>query len=618
MNYPILYDANETDFDNNGIGVLSDCVKCLVTEVKNGEFELEMTYPVSGIHFSEIKSRSIIKAKPNQVAQPQLFRVYAQKKAMHKNVVIKAEHISYDLGGFPVVPFKAENAALAFSTLKPASVSEHPFSFWTDKGDVGDFELKSPASTRFAIGQLVETYGGELEFDNYWVKLYSRRGLDRGVTIRYGKNLTDLKQDENCSAVFTAVYPYWIDTKGENFVELPEKTVPCPGTYSFTRIKTVNMATYFSGKPTVDELRTATDEYIAENAVGVPAVSMTVSFAALEQSSEYAHLAILENVALCDTVGVEFPQMGVSASANAVKVVYNVLLDRVESVTLGSVKTNISDTITEQKKEIEKIPTSSQLQLAQELLTKALLGAEGGSVRFLDTNYDGVPDTLYIADNADPALAKKVWRFNYEGWGASKNGYAGPFIMGATFESGILAEFITAGTLYGMLVKAGYIESADGKIKIDLNNNAGSAVFNSGVSTNGLNVRLDEADVKSAFDVSFEQDEGESFKKIVAKLFSQVGYPFLKIIEKTPTNENINPGGYLAIDATGSTASIDVSENESKIYVGGQYGNAELSSGTFNNPKSYISVDTILPGSNANFEWVEIPSIGKTVLALKN
>lgn len=69
-------------------------------------------------------------------------------------------------------------------------------------------------------------------------------------------------------------------------------------------------------------------------------------------------------------------------------------------------------------------------------LTAAILGAKGGSVRLLDTDGDGEPDTLYIADSPDPATAQKVWRFNYEGWGASVNGYNGPFVLGATFENG--------------------------------------------------------------------------------------------------------------------------------------------------------------------------------------
>lgn len=80
-------------------------------------------------------------------------------------------------------------------------------------------------------------------------------------------------------------------------------------------------------------------------------------------------------------------------------------------------------------------------------VTTDILGANGGAVRLLDTNDDGYPDTLYVADHPDPAQAHYVWRWNYQGWGASTNGFDGPFTLAATLNSGIVADFITAGTL---------------------------------------------------------------------------------------------------------------------------------------------------------------------------
>jgi hypothetical protein len=90
-------------------------------------------------------------------------------------------------------------------------------------------------------------------------------------------------------------------------------------------------------------------------------------------------------------------------------------------------------------------------------LTKALFGLDGGVIRFLDTNEDGVLYTLYIADDPNPLTAVKVWRFNYQGFAASKNGYDGPFEFGATLDDGLLANFVTATKLV-----AGTIQSADG------------------------------------------------------------------------------------------------------------------------------------------------------------
>lgn len=501
MSYPILYNANEVDFNNNGIGVLSDCVSCRVREVKNGEFELEMTYPVTGIHFDKIKNRSIIKAKPNKTAEPQLFRVYSQKKVMKQNVSFKAEHISYDLSGFPVSAFVAKLPEKAMENLKKKSTVEHRFSFETDIDESAEIKVESPMSTRSALGVIQSVIGGDFEFDNFSVKLHKKRGLDRGASVRYGKNLTDFKQEENCSNVFTAIYPYWMDNSGETMVELPEKMVNCPGTYDFVKVKTVNFSLDFAEKPSVEELREAAQKYIEEEKVGIPEVSFTISFAAIEQSREYENLTFIEKVELCDSVSVIFPAYNVSAKAEAVEVWYNVLLERVDSVTLGSVRPNIADTIMSQKQEVEmdQAPQKTRLHQSIENLSKAIMGAGGGAVRLLDTNRDGSPDELYIADDPNPAKATKVWRFNHNGWAASQNGYAGPFEMGASFETGILAEFITAGTLYGMLIKAGQIESENGKIKIDLSAEGDEPAFNTGIRTTGIQVKKAVEDAHAIF-----------------------------------------------------------------------------------------------------------------------
>lgn len=505
MSYPILYSATEDEFDHNGLGILSDCASCAVTEEANGIFELSMNYPMDGIHYEEIMDRSIIKAKSDQFRDPQLFRVYSISKPMPGTVTILAEHISYDLSGIPVSVFSASNVSVALAKLKSRAVTDCPFTFWTDKNTVAEFSNKTPASIRSKLGgssgSILDVYGGEYEFDNYTVKLHNSRGMNRGVSIRYGKNLTDIKQDQNCADVVTGIYPYWyLETEeGNVLIELPEKIVNVPGKHNFSKVRSVDFTPDFQVQPTDEELRRAAEKYISNNNVGVPKVSMQISFVQLAQSEEYKHLKLLERVALFDTVNVEFPALGVSATAKAVKIVYNVLKDRVESVTLGSVRANIANTIATQAQEIERKPSKSFLQSAVDSLTKTILGAKGGSVRLLDTNEDGEPDTLYIADNPDPAMAVKVWRFNHEGWGASKNGYNGPFELGASLKDGIVADFITAGTLYGMLIKAGLIESESGKIKIDLTSDE-EPIFNSGISTNGITVRGDSASADKVFE----------------------------------------------------------------------------------------------------------------------
>lgn len=476
---PILFSPVETAFETNGIGVLSDAISCRPVHELNGKYELEIKYPITGLHFAAIQQRSMILAKVDPVSALQPFRVYQITKPSTNVVTVRARHSAYDLAGIPVSPFAADSVGTALNGLSLNAAVDCPFTFSTDKDTEAAFAVKVPTPIWSLLGGskggILDTYGGEYEFDRYDVKLLKRLGADRGVSIRYGKNLTSLEQDENCANCYTGIYPYWTNAEG-TLVQLPEKVVKTPGTYNYEKVKPVDFTAEWQDAPTEEQLRVRAEKYIADNDIGKPLVSWKIEFVQLEQTKEYKGKALLERVLLGDTVSVEFEDMGVSATSRVVAVDYDSILERYNSVTLGSVKANIASTIVDQNNQIASKPSLTEAQL----LTNLILGAMGGAVRLLDTNGDGFPDTLYIADNPDPAQAVKVWRFNYEGWGASENGYNGPFKMGATLEAGMLADFI----------KAGVISSVDGKIRINLNG-ASEPIFNTGISTNGFTMRGD-------------------------------------------------------------------------------------------------------------------------------
>lgn len=466
---PRLYAPETAEFDNNGIGVLSDAISCRAYPAF-GSDELKMTYPLTGIHYSEIQQRSILVVKPDPFRDPQPYRVYKITRPMFGTVTIYARHIAYDLSGTIVAPFSASSVADALNGLKINAVTDCPFSFRTDKDTSGSFSVKVPSSIWGTLGghegSILDVYGGEYQFDGYTVYLRSRLGADRGVSIRYGKNLTNLQQDENCANCYTGVAPYWTDQDGAETVTLQEIVINAEGDYGYTRILSLDLSEAFETAPTEDELRERAEKYMADNKIGEPDVSWKVEFVQLEQTEEYKGTALLERVYLGDTVHVEFPAMGVSATARAVEAEYDCLLERYISVTLGSVKQTVADTIVQQQKEIEKKPNLSVVQSIATRLADSILGAKGGSVRMLDTDGDGMPDELYIADNPDPAQAQRVWRYNYMGWACSKSGYNGPFTLGATLEDGILAAFVTAANLV-----AGTIQSRDGEtFFLDLDN----------------------------------------------------------------------------------------------------------------------------------------------------
>lgn len=466
---PILFESTENNFDTNGIGILADAIFCEVTYERNGILELEMQYPITGIHYKEIKTRNIILASPNPVENTQPFRIYRITKPLNGIITIYAEHISYDLSGIPVSPFTAGSAAEAMSKLQSSAAIESPFTFWTDKETVATMSVVAPASTRSLLGgqqgSVLDVYGGEYQFDRYTVRLYNQRGMNRGVSIRYGKNLTSLEQDENISSVYTGVYPYWMDTDN-NLVTLPEKILNAPGTYNFTRIMALDLSQEFESAPTEEQLRNRANTYMTANNIGVPKVSLDVSFIQLEQTEEYKNIALLERVELCDTVNVEFPELGVSATAKCVKTVYDVLQERYTSVELGEARTNIADTIADQQQKIEKAPTTSTMQKAINNATNWLTNADGYVIAVKDDN--GTWKEILFLDTPSAETAKNVLRINTNGIGFSTNGVNGPYRNAWTIDGSLVADFITTGVLTANLIKAGVLQSLNGASSINM------------------------------------------------------------------------------------------------------------------------------------------------------
>lgn len=455
---PILFDAGETTFAGNGLGVLADAVSCIVTEERNGAFELELEYPVNGIHYAELELRRIILAEPNAATVAQPFRIYKISRPMGGIVAVSASHISYDLSGVPVSPFTATTAAEAFAGFSSHALIENPFAFTSELATQGNFSVSVPTSIRSLLGgtegSIIDVYGGEYEFDRFNVILRAARGQNRGVSIRYGKNLTSLEQDENCENVYTGVLGYWAGSDGGPLVV--GEIAYAPGTYAVQRILVVDFTQDYETQPTSAQLTAAAASYVSRNKVGVPSVSLSVSFVPIGHSAEYADIAPLEQVNLCDTVNVEFPALGVSATAKCVKTVYNVLTGRLDSVDIGEARGNIASTIAEQQQAIKDTPQQVLSEVGR--ITAMITGNTGGYVVLHIPEGETYPRELLMMDTPSIATAQNVWRWSLAGLGFSANGYNGPYTTAITQDGSIVADFITTGVL----------QSVDGSFKMNL------------------------------------------------------------------------------------------------------------------------------------------------------
>lgn len=446
--HPLLFSPDATQWDSFGIGVLSDAISCEVEEYRNGSYELEMTYPISGALFSEITMRSLIVAKPNYTDGPQPFRVYQISKPINGIVTVNAQHISYDLSGYVDAPFNAVGVNDALQKITNADTvypAACPFSFSSDISSTKPMMLKHPVSIRALMGGIegsfVDLYGGEWHFDGYNCELFAARGADRGVTIRYGKNMTDLKQEENIAEVYTAVYPYYYNKDTDILVTLTEKVLQAPGTYSFSRVMPLDLTNEFQEAPSETDLRTRAQSYIDTNNIGVPKVNLTIKF--IEPDS------LQSRVDLCDTVSVRFDALGVSASAKCIRTKWNVLTGRYIEAELGSSRKTLAGTIAKTSEVVKAIEEhSSQFQAIAGKVASVVTGNSGGYIVLHDTNNDDEPDELLIMDSDDITRAVKIIRINNSGIAFSSTGYNGTYRTAWNIDGEFVADFIASGELH--------------------------------------------------------------------------------------------------------------------------------------------------------------------------
>lgn len=333
---PILYSPDEASFSSYGLGVLTDAVKCEVSMQKTS-YELTMQYPAIGQHFGDIAERCLIMAKPCQTDDPQPFRIYRITKPSGGVVTVYARHISYDLTGYPVAPFSAISAADYAQKLKSNAVLAHPFSFETDLTDTTETSFKVPQTTRYLLSEnntsWQEIYGGELVFDRYKVKLLRAAGADRGVVIRYGVDLIDTAMEENIAAVYTGILPYFRDD--QNDVLVCGTVQNASGNYGYTKIMPVDVSQYIAeDNPTQAKVNEIGQRWLLDNDIGKPQVSLTLSYAQIDQI-----------VRQYDTVTVRFVKLGIDVKAKVSETVFDVLRERYVSISVGDVRSSFSEDI---------------------------------------------------------------------------------------------------------------------------------------------------------------------------------------------------------------------------------------------------------------------------------
>lgn len=344
---PILYETNETTFASNGIGRLRDCVSAVVTEERNGVYELQFEYPVNGARFEDIQVGRIVGVTHDESDDIQPFDIVSFERPIDGVVTFHCTHISYRQSYMTVTGSNINSLADAFTLLSSAE-PDNPFSYDTDKDSTGYLASADgvPKTVRSMLGgiegSILDAYGGEYEWDRFNVFLHSARGTHRNFSIRYGVNMLDYNEELDSSGTYMSCIPYWTDgttTIVGDKQESGNTTITNRG-----ECVPLDVSDKFENQPTKADVEAMGLSVMNAKNPTMPSQSIHVEFVRL-QDMGYEGLENLYECKLCDTINVVFPFYGTAGQFKIVKTTWDVLLDRYESMELGDLQITLAEAL---------------------------------------------------------------------------------------------------------------------------------------------------------------------------------------------------------------------------------------------------------------------------------
>ena len=371
---PILYDKSETAFTSNGLGRLRDCISCIVTEERNGIFECDFDYPVDGANFDLIQCGWVIAVEHDDTGDLQPFDIVSYSKPIDGIVTFHCTHISYRLSGQTVWASSINSLASALTLF--GNVAGTPFTYSADFTSTNYMAAADgvPRTVRQMLGgiegSVLDSYGGEYEWNKWQVILHRNRGQARDFIIRYGVNLLDYQEDTDYQGTYSSCVPFWVGSndQGQQVVVRGSRVNSgLPTVSGRNDCVPLDLTEKFESKPTSAQLESLAASIMSAQQVNLPAQTINVDFVRLQDMSEYAGYAPLLQCRLCDTIKVEFPAYGLSGRFKIVKTVWNVLTERFDEMQLGSLSTTLAQALGIEQGSPEKYNTITNLSMSGDL-----------------------------------------------------------------------------------------------------------------------------------------------------------------------------------------------------------------------------------------------------------
>ena len=191
---------------------LHEATSAIVKEIMNGDFTLNVKYPISDSGIYQLIQEDMLIKAPTPVLGAQLFRI--KKPVEHNDYLeITAYHISDDVMQRSITPVSvtSQSCGMALSRMvQNTKTALGDFSFNSDIQDRRTFNT-TETETLYSVlldgkHSIVGTWEGELVRDNFAMTVKKSRGENRGVVITTHKNLKDYQRTKNSQNVVTRIH----------------------------------------------------------------------------------------------------------------------------------------------------------------------------------------------------------------------------------------------------------------------------------------------------------------------------------------------------------------------------------------------------------------------------
>ncbi|EMF0421654.1 peptidoglycan DD-metalloendopeptidase family protein [Enterococcus hirae] len=468
---PVLYSPTDIDFTAGGIGILSDCKKCLVTEEANGSYTVELSFPINAKFSSQLEDHNYqIKCKPNATDDFHIFYIYNHYKDMATGLLyVYGKSRTMKLGNRAVKKLEFERATCqeAMKYLEKSMDQPSDIRLFSDITRVGStsIEVSNPLKCIKGIeGSLNQIFGGEMKHEPFKLSLLNRRGRDHVTTFRYRKNLTGLKVETNFDGLLTRIFPYAdvqnnegeterifgnpVDSLNINKYdgEIYSEYVQFTEDQGVTDQKSLNEVSkkYFSSiNPNCDQ----------------PNISIELNIRKMEDTALAKRFKKFREVGLFDTFDIFHERFKINITAQITKVIYDSLNERVESLEAGDTQYTFFE---KQKQEISNtLKGYTGKKYASDFIdvvTNIISGNDGGHVIWWPKNR---PTDLFFCDHPKLEEAKLVLRINKSGIGFSSKGWQGPFDTAWTLDGKFNANFIQTGIIKADVFQNSFNKTGD-------------------------------------------------------------------------------------------------------------------------------------------------------------